>query len=271
MLERCSVARPGPPELTTLVATRAHGRRRIQRAPRQTDPHRPALRRWPPATFLFSGIVVRRFLADGGARASMACSLSRICGCRGRGLYPLARGADESNRPRDGTRAAGVWGSAAAPAIFFLAYCPGRGGWRAMGSSPRAGGVDVGVQNFRINHFRCPHARARRRRFRRALRQTDLHRPTARRCGGWPPATFLFSGIVGRRVLADDGARAIGADADVASPGRCGGEGAGERSELWGRRQRSPNSAALTMVALFPALSALRLWRHGKISGIWQN
>jgi hypothetical protein len=63
-------------------------------------------------------------IAAGGRRRRRHClyyyvvlSLSPIYGCRGRGLYPLARGADESDRPRDGTRAAGVWGSAAAPAI----------------------------------------------------------------------------------------------------------------------------------------------------------
>jgi hypothetical protein len=53
----------------------------------------------------------------------------------------------------------------------------------------------------------------------RRLRGGDVfllaHAAGARLCGGWPPATFLFSGIGGRRVRADDGARAIGAAADV--------------------------------------------------------
>ena len=39
-------------------------------------------------------------------------------------------------------------------------------------------------------------ARARRRRFQRAPRPTDLHRPARRRCGCWPTSTFLFRGIV---------------------------------------------------------------------------
>ena len=39
-------------------------------------------------------------------------------------------------------------------------------------------------------------ARARRRRFQRALTPTDLHRPAGRRCGCWPTSTFLFRGIV---------------------------------------------------------------------------
>ena len=39
-------------------------------------------------------------------------------------------------------------------------------------------------------------ARARRRRFQRALTQTDLHRPAGRRCGCWPTSPFLFRGIV---------------------------------------------------------------------------
>ena len=49
-------------------------------------------------------------------------------------------------------------------------------------------------------------ARARRRRFQRALTPTDLHRPAGRRCGWWPTSTVLFSGIVvgrfRRRTLA---------------------------------------------------------------------
>ena len=44
-----------------------------------------------------------------------------------------------------------------------------------------------------------------------------------------------------------------------------------ERIELRGHRQRSPNSAAPTVGALSPALSALRLPRLGKIGGIWQR
>ena len=48
----------------------------------------------------------------------------------------------------------------------------------------------------RVDHDGCGHARARRRRFQRALTPTDLHRPAQRRCGCWPPSTVLFSGIV---------------------------------------------------------------------------
>jgi hypothetical protein len=54
---------------------RARGRRRFQQAPTPTDLHRPAGRRcgcWPTSTFLFGGIVVRRFGADDGARATGA-------------------------------------------------------------------------------------------------------------------------------------------------------------------------------------------------------
>jgi hypothetical protein len=55
--------------------------------------------------------------------ASSRSALSRICGCRGRSLYPLLRGATNPTGAGDGTRANGVLGSAAAPAIFFFAYC----------------------------------------------------------------------------------------------------------------------------------------------------
>src|SRR5271169_5231916 len=40
-----------------------------------------------------------------------------------------------------------------------------------------------------------------------------------------PTSTFLFGGIVGRRFAADDGARAIGADADVGFAWPGGGDG----------------------------------------------
>ena len=73
------------------------------------------------------------------------------------------------------------------------------------------------------------------RRFQRALTQTDLHRPAGRRCGCWPTSTFLFRGIVvGRFSGADDGARAIGADADVGF--------AGSGRQRWCRRRSSAAS-----------------------------
>ena len=98
-------------------------------------------------------------------------------------------------------------------------------------------------------------ARARRRRFQRARRPTDLHRPARRRCGCWPTSTVLFSGIgVGRFRR---WTLALGRPAPLlmaASPGRGGFAGSGrlrrvgaaamvpapvERSQLPGHRQRS--------------------------------
>ena len=99
------------------------------------------------------------------------------------------------------------------------------------------------------------------RRFQRALMQADLHRPARRRCGCWPTSTFLFSGIVvgsfggGRWSLAasgaDDGARAIGADADVGFAWSGGGDGAGagRAQPATGSSSTLPNSAAPTVEA----------------------
>ena len=100
-------------------------------------------------------------------------------------------------------------------------------------------------------------ARARRRRFQRALRQTDLHRPARRRCGCWPTSTFLFSGIVVRRFRRRT--MELGRSAPMlmsASPGRAAAmvPAPVERSQLPGHRQRSPNSAAPT-VGRSPALA----------------
>src|SRR5271156_3545482 len=56
----------------TLPSRARARRRRFQRAPMPTDLHRPAGRRcscWLTSTFLFGGIVGRRFGADDGARA----------------------------------------------------------------------------------------------------------------------------------------------------------------------------------------------------------
>ena len=70
------------------------------------------------------------------------------------------------------------------------------------------------------------------------------------------------------RFGADDGARAIGTtdDDDVGFGG--GGDGGIADASGVGHRQRSPNSAALTVVRSGFARAALRL---GKISGIWQE
>jgi hypothetical protein len=63
-----------------------------------------------------------------------------------------------------------------------------------------------------------PRARARRRRFERALTPTgDLHRPARQRCGCWPTSTFLFSGLLFADSGADDGGWAIGAIDDDAA------------------------------------------------------
>ena len=65
-----------------------------------------------------------------------------------------------------------------------------------------------------VNRLSCPHARARRRRFQRALTPTDLHRPAGRRCGCWPTSTFLFRGICCSQIRRQTLALGIGA-ADV--------------------------------------------------------
>ena len=174
---------------------------------------------------------------------------------------------------------------------------PGRGGGdgagagrvqRATGSSPtiansaaptvgrspalaRRCGSERSAEFGSVNQVRCPHARARGgRRFQRALRQTDLHRPAGRRCGCWPTSTFLFSGIVVRRFGGGRWELGIGADADA------GFAWSGRRR--WCRRRSSAASyrviandrkfCSTDSGALSRARSALRL---GKISGIWQR
>ena len=69
---------------------RARGARRFQRALRQSDLLEPPGRRcgcWSTSPFLFRELL----FADSGSGLSTPCSLSRISGCRDRGLYPLAR------------------------------------------------------------------------------------------------------------------------------------------------------------------------------------
>ncbi len=64
------------------------------------------------------------------------------------------------------------------------------------------------------------------------------------------PSPVLFRGILCSQIRGDDGARAVRPMMTSASPGRDGGDGDGAgraRSEVPGRRQRSPNSAPLTV------------------------
>ena len=79
-----------------------------------------------------------------------------------------------------------------------------------------------------VNRSLPSRARARRRRFQRALTPTDLHRPAGRRCGCWPTSTVLFRGIVVRQIRRRT--LALGRSAPMltsASPDRGGGDGAG--------------------------------------------
>ena len=110
-------------------------------------------------------------------------------------------------------------------ALMLTAASPGRGGGdgagagraqRATGSSAtiansaaptvvalslarsalRSSGSERSAEFGSVNQVPLPsRARARRRRFQRALTPTDLHRPARRRCGCWPTSTFLFRGI----------------------------------------------------------------------------
>ena len=82
-------------------------------------------------------------------------------------------------------------------------------------------------------------ARARRRQFQQALRQTDLHRPAGRRCGRWPTSTLSVSGICCSQVRGRTMALGIGADADVGFAWSGGGDGAGA-----GRAQPARGSSA---------------------------
>ena len=111
------------------------------------------------------------------------------------------------------------------PAPMLTSASPGRGGgdgagaaasYRVIGndrkfrstdsggallarSALRSSGSERSAEFGSVDHAGCPHARARRRRFQRALTPTDLHRPARRRCGCWPTSTVLFRGIgVGR-------------------------------------------------------------------------
>ena len=97
--------------------------------------------------------------------------------------------------------------------------------------------------------------------------------PPGRCCGCWPTSPVLFSGIC---CSADSGRRWSSGDRRPmmmsASPGRAAAMVTApvERSEVRGHRQRSANSAALTVGRLPRSLSAAAL-RLGKISGIWQR
>jgi hypothetical protein len=57
-------------------------------------------------------------------------------------FIPWRGGADQSDRRWDGTRADGVWGSAA-PAISFLAYCLAAPGSHGVIVAGRGGDVSV--------------------------------------------------------------------------------------------------------------------------------
>jgi hypothetical protein len=74
------------------------------------------------------------------------------------------------------------------------------------------------------------------------------------------PSPVLFRGILCSQIRGDDGARAVRPMMTSASPGRDGGDGDGAgraRSEVPGRRQRSPNSAALTVGTALTTLAAV--------------
>ena len=137
-----------------------------------------------------------------------------------------------------------------------------------------------------VYRFTLPsRARAKGRRFQRALTPTDLHRPARRRCGCWPTSTVLFSGIVVGRFGGGRWSSAIGADADVgfAWSGRrwCRRRSSAasyrvidNRSEnlqhcQWGALPRSLSAAAAAArkdqrnLAAFTALAALTRAREG--------
>ena len=191
-------------------------------------------------------------------------------------------------------------------APMLTSASPGRGGGdgagagraqRATGSSPtiansaaptvvalslarsalRSCGSERSAEFGSVDHNVCGHARARGGADSSDVGQQtdllDLLGPAGRRCGCWPTSTVLFSGIVVGRSAADDGARAIGADADVgfAWSGRrrwCRrrSSAASYRVIANDRKFRSTDSGG----ALPRSLSAAEL-RLGKISGIWQR
>ena len=90
-------------------------------------------------------------------------------------------------------------------APMLTSASPGRGGGDGAGAdrAQPATGSSTTIAKFRstdsgsaFTTFAAPSARARRRRFQRALTPTDLHGPAGRRCGCWPTSPVLFSGIV---------------------------------------------------------------------------
>ena len=157
-------------------------RRRFQCALTQTDLLGPAGRRcgcWPTSPVLFSGIVVGRFgsgrrwrSGDRGDDAAAAAPAAMV-------PAPIERSQLPGHRQQIG--------NSAAPTVVALS--------RAR-SALRSSGSERSAEFGSVNAVRCPHARARRRQFQRALTPTDLHRPAGRRCGCWPTSPFLFRGIV---------------------------------------------------------------------------
>ena len=155
--------------------------------PARSDADRPAPAGW----------AALRLLAD------VDISFSRNCCWQFRGrTLELGRSAPMLMAASPGRAAAMV------PAPVERSQLPGhrqrsqilqhRQWWRATSLAQRCGrcGSERSAEFGSVNHARCLHARARRRRFQRALTPTDLHRPAGRRCGCWPTSTFLFSGIV---------------------------------------------------------------------------
>ena len=126
-------------------------------------------------------------------------------------------------------------------------------------------GTERSAEFGRFNHTLCPHARARGGAdSRRALRQTDLHRPAGRRCGCWPTSPLLFSGICCSQIRGRTMELGIGANADVGFAWSGGGDGAGagRAQPATGSSQQIGKSAALTVRALSLARAALRRLRH---------
>ena len=237
---------------------RAKGRR-FQRALTPTDLHRPARRRcgcWPTSTVLFSGIVVGRF---GGGRwssgsAPMLTSASPGRGGDGAGADRAqpATGSSTTDRKICSTVSGALSRARSAPRPLRLGKISGI--WQRLPLSLPS------------------RARAKGRRFQRALTPTDLHRPAGRRCGCWPTSTVLFSGIVVGRF---GGGRWSSGSAPMltsASPGR-GGDGAGaDRAQpATGSSTTDRKICSTVSGALSRARSALRPLRLGKISGIWQR
>ena len=188
LAQRCgAAARKDQRNLAALIMlaalTRAR-RRRFQRALTPTDLHRPARRRcgcWPTSTVLFRGIGV-------GRSRRWTLALGRPA--------PMLTAASPGRGGGDGAGAAAGYRVIGNDRKF---RSTDSGGALLARSALRSSGSERSAEFGSVDHAGCPHARARRRRFQRALTPTDLHRPARRRCGCWPTSTVLFRGIgVGR-------------------------------------------------------------------------